>query len=60
VFYLKYHLYSLYFPLMALARYAAARGQKLPAVSWTEKTNSHSYRTYTIDGAHAAADGPRR
>ncbi len=24
VFYLKYHLYSLYFPLMALARYAAA------------------------------------
>jgi squalene-hopene/tetraprenyl-beta-curcumene cyclase len=28
VFYLKYHLYSLYFPLMALARYEAAiRGQ---------------------------------
>jgi squalene-hopene/tetraprenyl-beta-curcumene cyclase len=25
VFYLKYHLYRLYFPLMALARYAAAR-----------------------------------
>jgi squalene-hopene/tetraprenyl-beta-curcumene cyclase len=25
VFYLKYHLYSLYFPLMALARYADAR-----------------------------------
>src|SRR5262245_15153163 len=24
VFYLKYHLYSLYFPLMALARYARA------------------------------------
>jgi squalene-hopene/tetraprenyl-beta-curcumene cyclase len=24
VFYLKYHMYSLYFPLMALARYAAA------------------------------------
>jgi len=24
VFYLKYHLYSLYFPLMALARYTAA------------------------------------
>jgi squalene-hopene/tetraprenyl-beta-curcumene cyclase len=26
VFYLKYHLYSLYFPLMALARYAQAQG----------------------------------
>jgi len=25
VFYLKYHLYSLYFPLMALARYARAK-----------------------------------
>jgi len=24
VFYLKYHMYSLYFPLMALARYAGA------------------------------------
>jgi squalene-hopene/tetraprenyl-beta-curcumene cyclase len=24
VFYLKYHMYALYFPLMALARYAAA------------------------------------
>ncbi len=27
VFYLKYHLYSLYFPLMALARYA--KGQSV-------------------------------
>ena len=27
VFYLKYHMYSLYFPLMALARHAAAIGQ---------------------------------
>ena len=27
VFYLKYHLYPLYFPLMALARYQAAVGQ---------------------------------
>ena len=25
VFYLKYHMYSLYFPLMALARYQAAQ-----------------------------------
>jgi squalene-hopene/tetraprenyl-beta-curcumene cyclase len=27
VFYLKYHMYAIYFPLMALARYAAATGQ---------------------------------
>jgi squalene-hopene/tetraprenyl-beta-curcumene cyclase len=27
VFYLKYHMYSVYFPLMALARYARATGQ---------------------------------
>jgi squalene-hopene/tetraprenyl-beta-curcumene cyclase len=27
VFYLKYHMYSIYFPLMALARYAAATSQ---------------------------------
>jgi hypothetical protein len=36
VFYLKYHMYSLYFPLMALARYAravgdAARGSRVEA-----------------------------
>jgi squalene-hopene/tetraprenyl-beta-curcumene cyclase len=29
VFYLKYHLYSLYFPLMALARYAREKGDKM-------------------------------
>jgi len=27
VFYLKYHLYRIYFPLMALARYARLSGQ---------------------------------
>jgi len=31
VFYLKYHMYPLYFPLMALARFAAATGERLPA-----------------------------
>jgi squalene-hopene/tetraprenyl-beta-curcumene cyclase len=31
VFYLKYHLYSLYFPLMALARYASASSPSAPA-----------------------------
>lgn len=30
VFYLKYHLYCVYFPLMALARYAAFRGAASP------------------------------
>jgi squalene-hopene/tetraprenyl-beta-curcumene cyclase len=29
VFYLKYHLYSLYFPLMALARFAREKGEKM-------------------------------
>jgi squalene-hopene/tetraprenyl-beta-curcumene cyclase len=28
VFYLKYHMYALYFPLMALARYASARNDR--------------------------------
>jgi len=32
VFYLKYHMYSIYFPLMALARYAAAVGLPLQAI----------------------------
>ena len=31
VFYLKYHMYSIYFPLMALARYATAVGLPLHA-----------------------------
>src|SRR5207249_4926937 len=31
VFYLKYHMYPLYFPLMALARYASAVGARRPA-----------------------------
>jgi squalene-hopene/tetraprenyl-beta-curcumene cyclase len=31
VFYLKYHMYSLYFPLMALARFAKARNHSLLA-----------------------------
>src|SRR5207249_11394817 len=32
VFYLKYHLYSLYFPLMALARYGAGIRDQKPAI----------------------------
>jgi squalene-hopene/tetraprenyl-beta-curcumene cyclase len=34
VFYLKYHLYSHYFPLMALARYAAAGGGRPPVPNY--------------------------
>jgi squalene-hopene/tetraprenyl-beta-curcumene cyclase len=41
VFYLKYHMYCLYFPLMALARYASALGLRVP----------------TIDGRKSVADG---
>jgi squalene-hopene/tetraprenyl-beta-curcumene cyclase len=33
VFYLKYHMYALYFPLMALARYAAAVGDQRSGTS---------------------------
>jgi hypothetical protein len=33
VFYLKYHLYRLYFPLMALARYEQAIGNQQSAIS---------------------------
>lgn len=38
VFYLKYHGYSAYFPLWALARYAALRGESLPgATAWSRQ-----------------------
>lgn len=47
VFYLKYHLYPVYFPLMALARYARAAGS--PPVN----------KAYTrVDAGHAVA-GPK-
>jgi squalene-hopene/tetraprenyl-beta-curcumene cyclase len=32
VFYLKYHAYPIYFPLLALATYARAIGKPLPTV----------------------------
>jgi squalene-hopene/tetraprenyl-beta-curcumene cyclase len=37
VFYLKYHMYSLYFPLMALSRYEAARPRRLPRPHMLER-----------------------
>ncbi len=43
VFYLKYHMYPVYFPLMALGRYAGAIGCKLMAAN---------AREYRIDAAH--------
>ena len=33
VFYLSYHYYRVYFPLMAIARYQTARGQRQPGAS---------------------------
>src|SRR5207237_7681916 len=37
VFYLKYHMYALYFPLMALARYAAASSPRHTANGQSRK-----------------------
>jgi squalene-hopene/tetraprenyl-beta-curcumene cyclase len=42
VFYLKYHMYRLYFPLMALARYAATVGEQ-------------PTRHHTANGVHGSA-----
>jgi squalene-hopene/tetraprenyl-beta-curcumene cyclase len=59
VFYLKYHMYALYFPLMALARYASAtttlsngQASKLPVRSDNGKGDGHALSTepYHVDG----------
>jgi squalene-hopene/tetraprenyl-beta-curcumene cyclase len=61
VFYLKYHMYALYFPLMALARYASALGsrhaangqsRKSPAGTDHGKGDRHavSPESYHVDG----------
>ena len=42
VFYLKYHLYRLYFPLMALARFAQATGAGFPSSAGGEAQNATS------------------
>ena len=39
VFYLKYHMYALYFPLMAVARYAAALEETAPVHKNGKVTN---------------------
>ena len=46
VFYLKYHMYRLYFPLMALARYAAAAGHEriLPFAAGSNHADRDSRR----------------
>ena len=51
VFYLRYHLYPICFPLMALARYAAAIGSVL------EEADGAAAR---LAEAAAAAAGPKR
>jgi hypothetical protein len=44
VFYLKYHMYALYFPLMALARYEKALGMQRSAAGEgvLPSTNGHA------------------
>lgn len=59
VFYLKYHMYSLYFPLMALARYhkqrAMNRGQwAAGGEQWTENS-----RLWTVDSDPNSGCGMR-
>lgn len=54
VFYLKYHMYSLYFPLMALARYAAATGE-LPAGT----ARSHGHKDRSVPHRTESADATR-
>jgi squalene-hopene/tetraprenyl-beta-curcumene cyclase len=61
VFYLKYHMYALYFPLMALARYASAtahrqsvngQSRKPPAATDNRKGDWHAFspEPYHVDG----------
>src|SRR5262249_28052083 len=61
VFYLKYHMYALYFPLMALSRYIAARtsrpsnngqGRKPQTVNANGKGDLHAFspEAYHVDG----------
>jgi squalene-hopene/tetraprenyl-beta-curcumene cyclase len=56
VFYLKYHMYALYFPLMALARYAALRPQpenrRLPSVG-AASSRRHEHTAATAVAASA-------
>jgi len=40
VFYLRYHLYRIYFPLMALARFAAAKQAQRPQLAMTPPMNA--------------------
>jgi squalene-hopene/tetraprenyl-beta-curcumene cyclase len=47
VFYLKYHLYSLYFPLMALARYRAAVSEK-PTADHTDDTDKANRTSLSV------------
>jgi squalene-hopene/tetraprenyl-beta-curcumene cyclase len=44
VFYLKYHLYRLYFPLMALARYQKAVGDRRSAIGRHPEANTPTAR----------------
>jgi len=51
VFYLKYHMYPLYFPLMALARYARERGTRT-------KDRTHAFPPH-VDHVHGGLHRPQ-
>jgi squalene-hopene/tetraprenyl-beta-curcumene cyclase len=58
VFYLKYHLYSLYFPLMALGRYAAAAGpQRILPFAAAGRKGGQPHGHTTRRGQQAARTG---
>jgi len=64
VFYLKYHMYSLYFPLMALARYASARSHErlLPFASLHQQAEvrTNGYHTTRHVGRAFQPDVPTK
>jgi squalene-hopene/tetraprenyl-beta-curcumene cyclase len=57
VFYLKYHMYAHYFPLMALAKYRSAIGQRRTAIGpKTEAMIAWSNRIPTADSREPATE----
>jgi len=65
VFYLKYHMYSLYFPLMALGRYAAAIGLRVPTMEGRKPATEGDNHAFSLEldhvhgGLHRAQEAVR-
>jgi squalene-hopene/tetraprenyl-beta-curcumene cyclase len=57
VFYLKYHLYAVYFPLMALARYRSA-GASQDACPTVSRRSAHAFSPQ-LDDEHGGVHGPQ-